>query len=71
MKHYIMATVIALSCAAMLQPAEAGKKKRSDFSTEQQKKIFENGLKKCRSKYGNVANVRVDYAHNRYICYIS
>jgi hypothetical protein len=60
--------------ATIAQDAGAVEKKRhsrSDYTAEQQKKLYEFALAQCRKKYGpSLERVRVDYFRWRYVCYI-
>lgn len=75
MKKFIfLAALAALAFSPAFEAEAASKKKktssRSDYSKEQQKKFFDEALKRCRKRFGTQLHfVRVNYIKNQYICY--
>jgi uncharacterized protein (DUF608 family) len=72
-KQFILTALAALAFSPILEADAATKKKtssRSDYSKEQQKKFYEEVLKRCRKQFGTQLHfVRVNYAKNRYVCW--
>lgn len=72
-KFVVLAALAALAFSPGLEAQAASKKKasaRSDYTKEQQKKFFDEALKRCRKRFGTQLHfVRVNYKKNQYICY--
>ncbi len=72
-KFIVLAALAALAFSQAFDAEAASKKKtqsRSDFTKEQQKKFFDEALKRCRKRFGgHLHHVVVDYKRNKYICY--
>jgi hypothetical protein len=72
-KLIVLAALAALAFSPAFEAEAASKKKvqsRSDFTKEQQKKFFDEALKRCRKRFGTQLHfVRVNYKQNQYICY--
>ena len=43
--------------------------KRSDYTSEQRAKIYEEAKKICKKKFGPTSRVQVNYATNGILCY--
>ena len=75
MKLLVLAAFGMLAISPVLEANAAVKKKvssRSDYTKEQQKKLFEEGMKVCRKKYGSqLHHVVVDYRKRRYVCWVN
>jgi hypothetical protein len=71
MKH--TATLMALMLMLAIGAGDgiaATKKKRSDFTKQQQKAFFDQALKLCRKKHGaSLHDVKVDYTKGQYVCW--
>lgn len=72
-KLFILVALAALAFSPAFDAEAASKKKtpsRSDYSKAQQKKFFDEALKRCRKRFGMQLHfVRVNYKKNQYICY--
>ena len=72
-KLIVLAALAALALSPVLE-AEAASKKKSlsctDYTKAQQKKFFDEALKRCRKRFGTQLHfVRVNYQKNQYVCY--
>ncbi len=68
----IVATTLSFCFFPIVGADAAGKKKnsRSDYSTEQQAKFYQEALKYCRKKYGSdLHHVEMNYTKRVYSCY--
>jgi hypothetical protein len=72
-KFIVLAAFAALAFSPAFDAEAASKKKpsaRSDYTKEQQKRFFDEALKRCRKRFGTQLHyVRVNYKKNQYICY--
>jgi hypothetical protein len=72
-KLVVLAALAAFTFSPALEAEAASKKKasaRADYSKTQQKKFFDEALKRCRKRFGMQLHfVRVNYKKNQYICY--
>jgi hypothetical protein len=63
--------VIALSSSTAFAASKNKPGSRSDYSKEEQSKLYKQALEVCRKKYPtNLSRVKVDYRKKRFVCYI-
>lgn len=72
-KFIVLAALAALAFSPALESEAASKKKspsRAEYTKAQQKKFFDEALKRCRKRFGTQLHfVRVNYTKNQYVCY--
>jgi hypothetical protein len=72
-KLMIFAALAVLVFSQGVEAEAASKTKtlnRSDYSKEQQKKLYDAGMKLCRNKLRTHLNfIKVDYKRKRYVCF--
>lgn len=68
----LLAITLAFGLIGEAEAAKAKKSlKRSQFSKEEQAKIFKRSLDSCRKQHGDrLHNVEVDYTKRRFVCWV-